>query len=89
MISLLFSSAGIGRTGCVTAILNGLQQIRKLIAKDINKISVDILGIVSNLRLQRGGMVQNSEQYELIHRVLCLYLQRVIENTTIRPIESI
>ncbi|XP_075165052.1 protein tyrosine phosphatase-ERK/Enhancer of Ras1 [Haematobia irritans] len=39
-------------------------------------IFVDVLGIVCNLRLQRGGMVQNSEQYELIHRALCLYLKR-------------
>ncbi|XP_037949540.1 uncharacterized protein LOC119680676 [Teleopsis dalmanni] len=39
-------------------------------------IFVDILGIVCNLRLQRGGMVQNSEQYELIHRAICLYLKR-------------
>lgn len=46
---------------------------------DITKISVDILGIVSNLRLQRGGMVQNSEQYELIHRTLCLYLQKLAD----------
>ncbi|XP_052873702.1 uncharacterized protein LOC128279021 [Anopheles cruzii] len=38
---------------------------------------VDILGIVCNLRLQRGGMVQNSEQYELIHRALCLYLEKL------------
>lgn len=42
-------------------------------------IQVDILGIVCNLRLQRGGMVQNSEQYELIHRVVCLYLKRVLK----------
>ncbi|XP_073812364.1 protein tyrosine phosphatase-ERK/Enhancer of Ras1 [Musca autumnalis] len=39
-------------------------------------IFVDVLGIVCNLRLQRGGMVQNSEQYELIHRAMCLYLKR-------------
>lgn len=42
-------------------------------------IHVDILGIVCNLRLQRGGMVQNSEQYELIHRAMCLYLKRVLK----------
>lgn len=42
----------------------------------IPEIFVDILGIVCNLRLQRGGMVQNSEQYELIHRAICLYLKR-------------
>uniref|UniRef100_A0A182S5M6 Tyrosine-protein phosphatase domain-containing protein n=1 Tax=Anopheles maculatus TaxID=74869 RepID=A0A182S5M6_9DIPT len=40
---------------------------------------VDILGIVCNLRLQRGGMVQNSEQYELIHRALCLYLEKLTQ----------
>lgn len=40
---------------------------------------VDILGIVCNLRLQRGGMVQNYIQYELIHRVLCLYQQKADE----------
>lgn len=42
----------------------------------MSRVSVDVLGIVSNLRLQRGGMVQNSEQYELIHRALCLYQRR-------------
>ncbi|XP_011196249.1 uncharacterized protein LOC105221191 [Zeugodacus cucurbitae] len=42
----------------------------------IPDIFVDLLGIVCNLRLQRGGMVQNSEQYELIHRAICLYLKR-------------
>jgi len=41
-------------------------------------IFVDVLGIVCNLRLQRGGMVQNSEQYELIHRAICLYLKRTL-----------
>jgi hypothetical protein len=40
----------------------------------LSQASVDILGIVCNLRLQRGGMVQNSEQYELIHRALCLHI---------------
>lgn len=42
----------------------------------MSNIFVDVLGIVCNLRLQRGGMVQNSEQYELIHRAICLYLKR-------------
>lgn len=84
---ILHSSAGIGRTGCVAAILNGLRQMRSSYIADKHSsqtlactskhISVDVLGIVSNLRLQRGGMVQNSEQYELIHRALCLYYQRL------------
>lgn len=86
-----FSSAGIGRTGCVAAILNGLRQLRQSAMSsstssttdDAQKCpSVDVLGIVSNLRLQRGGMVQNSEQYELIHRALCLYHQQYLSQTT-------
>lgn len=69
-LPVLHCSAGIGRTGCLAAILNGLGQIRA------NK-EVDVLGIVCNLRLQRGGMVQNSEQYELIHRSICLYQHKI------------
>ena len=72
-LPVLHCSAGIGRTGCLAAILNGLGQIRA----NSEEISVDVLGIVCNLRLQRGGMVQNSEQYELIHRSLCLYQQKI------------
>lgn len=72
-LPVLHCSAGIGRTGCLAAILNGLGQIRA----NSEEISVDVLGIVCNLRLQRGGMVQNSEQYELIHRSLCLYQQKL------------
>lgn len=69
-LPVLHCSAGIGRTGCLAAILNGLGQIRA-------NNEVDVLGIVCNLRLQRGGMVQNSEQYELIHRSICLYQHKV------------
>jgi protein tyrosine phosphatase len=71
-LPIIHCSAGIGRTGCLAAILNGLGQIR-----GGDGASVDVLGIVCNLRLQRGGMVQNSEQYELIHRSLCLYQQKL------------
>uniref|UniRef100_A0A1Q3G4R6 protein-tyrosine-phosphatase n=2 Tax=Culex tarsalis TaxID=7177 RepID=A0A1Q3G4R6_CULTA len=103
-LPIIHCSAGIGRTGCLLAILNGLSQIRSSFnvidrSEDQTKrdddlpnkpsemqqrqsstwistqVGVDILGIVCNLRLQRGGMVQNSEQYELIHRTLCLYMQ--------------
>ncbi|XP_050358374.1 uncharacterized protein LOC126778778 [Nymphalis io] len=64
--TIIHCSAGIGRTGCLIAILNGIKQLT-------NEQKVDILGIVCNMRLNRGGMVQNSEQYELIHKVLCLF----------------
>lgn len=66
--TIVHCSAGIGRTGCLIAILNGIKQL-------FNEQKVDVLGIVCNMRLNRGGMVQNSEQYELIHKVLCLYEQ--------------
>lgn len=65
---IIHCSAGIGRTGCLIAILNGIKQL-------LNEQKVDVLGIVCNMRLNRGGMVQNSEQYELIHKVLCLFEQ--------------
>lgn len=75
--AIVHCSAGIGRTGCLIAILNGIKQLA-------NESKVDVLGIVCNMRLNRGGMVQNSEQYELIHKVLCLYEQACMpafENT--------
>ncbi|XP_007892377.1 receptor-type tyrosine-protein phosphatase R [Callorhinchus milii] len=59
-------SAGIGRTGCFVATSIGCQQI-----KDTDK--VDILGIVCQMRTDRGGMIQTSEQYEFLHSTLCLY----------------
>lgn len=66
--TIVHCSAGIGRTGCLIAILNGIKQLT-------NEHKVDVLSIVCNMRLNRGGMVQNSEQYELIHKVLCLFEQ--------------
>lgn len=70
---IIHCSAGIGRTGCLVAVLNGVKQLR-----DTQK--VDVLGIVSAMRLSRGGMVQNSEQYELVHRALCAYEQRISQD---------
>lgn len=71
--TIVHCSAGIGRTGCLIAILNGIKQLT-------NEHKVDVLGIVCNMRLNRGGMVQNSEQYELIHKVLCLFEQACLPN---------
>ncbi|XP_072383278.1 uncharacterized protein [Diabrotica undecimpunctata] len=67
---IVHCSAGIGRTGCFLAILNGIQQLKA-------NSNVDILAILCSLRLNRGGMVQTAEQYELIHRVLSLYTENM------------
>ncbi|CAI2738161.1 unnamed protein product, partial [Dicrocoelium dendriticum] len=59
-------SAGLGRTGCFIALCIGCAQLR-------NEGIVDVLRIVSRLRLERGGMVQTNEQYEFIHHALAAY----------------
>lgn len=59
-------SAGIGRTGCFIAITVGMRQLKE-------EHSVDILGIVCHMRIDRGGMIQTHEQYEFIHQALCEY----------------
>lgn len=59
-------SAGVGRTGCFLALSIGIKQI------DLNNL-VDIVKIVCNLRIDRGGMIQTLEQYEFIYQVLAYY----------------
>ncbi|TGZ51956.1 tyrosine-protein phosphatase non-receptor type 7 isoform X1 [Temnothorax longispinosus] len=61
-------SAGIGRTGCFIAIGIGMIQL----LRDGN---VDVLGILCQMRYDRGGMVQTAEQYEFIHKALNLFEQ--------------
>ncbi|XP_011301846.1 tyrosine-protein phosphatase non-receptor type 7 isoform X2 [Fopius arisanus] len=61
-------SAGIGRTGCFIALATGITQL----SRDGN---VDVLGILCQMRYDRGGMVQTAEQYEFVHRALCLFEQ--------------
>lgn len=34
---------------------------------------MDVLGIVCQLRTDRGGMIQTEEQYEFVHHALSLY----------------
>ncbi|NWZ09238.1 PTPRR phosphatase, partial [Agelaius phoeniceus] len=63
-------SAGIGRTGCFIATAIGCQQLKE-------EGVVDALSIVCQLRMDRGGMVQTSEQYEFVHHALSLYESRL------------
>ncbi|XP_019401918.1 PREDICTED: tyrosine-protein phosphatase non-receptor type 7 isoform X2 [Crocodylus porosus] len=67
-------SAGIGRTGCFIATRIGCQQLK-------DKGEVDILGIVCQLRIDRGGMIQTSEQYQFLHHTLALYASQLPETT--------
>ncbi|XP_054552735.1 receptor-type tyrosine-protein phosphatase R [Talpa occidentalis] len=67
-------SAGIGRTGCFIATSIGCQQLKE-------EGVVDALSIVCQLRVDRGGMVQTSEQYEFVHHALCLYESRLSTET--------
>ncbi|XP_050738706.1 receptor-type tyrosine-protein phosphatase F-like isoform X2 [Eriocheir sinensis] len=63
---IVHCSAGIGRSGCFVAISIAINQL-------LEEDCVDILGIVCQMRLDRGGMVQTGEQYEFIHRAVALY----------------
>ncbi|XP_029429653.1 tyrosine-protein phosphatase non-receptor type 7 [Rhinatrema bivittatum] len=65
-------SAGIGRTGCFIATSIGCQELK-------TKGQVDIMGIVCKLRLDRGGMIQTSEQYQFLHHTLSLYSSQLPE----------
>ncbi|XP_043565684.1 receptor-type tyrosine-protein phosphatase R-like isoform X2 [Chiloscyllium plagiosum] len=67
-------SAGIGRTGCFIAITIGCHQLK-------NEGVVDILSIVCQLRMDRGGMIQTSEQYGFVHHALSLYGSTISADT--------
>ncbi|XP_032144631.1 tyrosine-protein phosphatase non-receptor type 7 isoform X2 [Sapajus apella] len=68
-------SAGIGRTGCFIATRIGCQQLKA-------RGEVDILGIVCQLRLDRGGMIQTAEQYQFLHHTLALYAGQLPEEAS-------
>ena len=55
-------SAGIGRTGVFIGADIGMQQLEET-------GEVDILKIVSTMRLDRGGMVQTRDQFIFLHQV--------------------
>ncbi|XP_074534255.1 tyrosine-protein phosphatase non-receptor type 5 [Halichoeres trimaculatus] len=64
--TIVHCSAGIGRTGCFIATSILCKQLR-------TEGVVDILKTTCQLRLDRGGMIQTSEQYQFVHHVLSLY----------------
>ncbi|XP_067096792.1 tyrosine-protein phosphatase non-receptor type 7-like [Osmerus mordax] len=77
---IVHCSAGIGRTGCFIASCIGCQQLR-------HSRQVDILRIVCSLRLDRGGMVQTTEQYQFLYATLAQYSTQMEMQPT-RPQED-
>ncbi|XP_067248509.1 tyrosine-protein phosphatase non-receptor type 5 [Chanodichthys erythropterus] len=67
---IVHCSAGIGRTGCFIATTIGCRQL------ELEGV-VDVLGIVCQLRTDRGGMIQTEEQYEFVHHALSLHESRL------------
>uniref|UniRef100_A0A3Q2PZD4 protein-tyrosine-phosphatase n=1 Tax=Fundulus heteroclitus TaxID=8078 RepID=A0A3Q2PZD4_FUNHE len=66
-------SAGIGRTGCFIASSICCQQLRET-------GHVDILETVCQLRLDRGGMIQTTEQYQFLYSTLAQYSLQLQQN---------
>ncbi|KAM9467740.1 receptor-type tyrosine-protein phosphatase R isoform 2-T2 [Clarias gariepinus] len=71
---IVHCSAGIGRTGCFIATTIGCNQLRR-------EGVVDLLSIVCQMRVDRGGMIQTGEQYEFVHHALSLYEGRLSADT--------
>lgn len=70
---IVHCSAGIGRTGCFIAGSIGCQQLRET-------AQVDILETVCQLRLDRGGMIQTTEQYQFLYSTLAQYSSQLQED---------
>ncbi|XP_045556182.1 receptor-type tyrosine-protein phosphatase R isoform X2 [Salmo salar] len=71
---IVHCSAGIGRTGCFIATTIGCRQL------ELEGV-VDVLGIVCQLRADRGGLIQTGEQYEFVHHALSLFETRLSTDT--------
>ncbi|CDQ74797.1 unnamed protein product [Oncorhynchus mykiss] len=61
----------IGRTGCFIASSIGCLQLK-------HTSKADVLGIVCKLRLDRGGMIQTSEQYQFLYLTLAQYSRQLV-----------
>ncbi|CAB1335969.1 unnamed protein product [Coregonus sp. 'balchen'] len=69
--TIVHCSAGIGRTGCFIASSIGCLQLK-------HASKVDVLGIVCKLRLDRGGMIETSEQYQFLYLTLAQYSRQLV-----------
>ncbi|KAG7224359.1 hypothetical protein INR49_004701 [Caranx melampygus] len=76
---IVHCSAGIGRTGCFIASSIGCQQLRET-------GQVDILETVCQLRLDRGGMIQTTEQYQFLYSTLAQYSCQLQHNQNLNQL---
>ncbi|TNM86439.1 hypothetical protein fugu_006669 [Takifugu bimaculatus] len=75
-------SAGIGRTGCFIVSSIGCRQLRET-------GQVDILEMVCQLRLDRGGMIQTTEQYQFLYSTLAQYSLQLQPGQDQNPLEPV
>lgn len=85
---LLHCSAGIGRTGTLISIFNLLISFLKFFPEynetakkggDISCYKLSVFAVVRRLREQRWAMVNTTEQYELIYKVVSDFIAEKIE----------
>ena len=72
---LVHSRTGVGRTGVIICIHHALKCINA-------GIKLDLPGLVQHMRQQRGGMIENFEQYKTCITALLRYLQHATGYTT-------
>ena len=74
---LVHSRTGIGRTGVIICVHHALKCIS-------TGSKLDLPGLVRRMRQQRGGMIQNFEQYKTCIEAVLRYLQHVTGFTSMR-----
>ncbi|CAL8253152.1 unnamed protein product [Arctogadus glacialis] len=67
---IVHCSAGVGRSGCFLAASLCCQQLRET-------SQLDVLETVSQLRLDRGGMIQTAEQYLFLYSVMAQFSRQL------------
>ncbi|CAF3397503.1 unnamed protein product [Rotaria sp. Silwood2] len=73
--TVVHCSAGVGRTGTYIAVDMIMRLIDRL-KNDLSTMKLDVMGIVYQLRQDRGKMVQTRDQYMLVNRCVEEYLRR-------------
>lgn len=66
---VIHDAAGAGPAGTVVAIEHGISALE---SKAANK-TVDVKGIVTRIREDRGGLVQTDAEYIFVHKTLCMF----------------